>query len=105
MVNHLVSACKSKVAWPSVIAAIFVAIILSSIAFSQLIIESKAWMFMIVLFVGIFWSLLIYWFCYTGFQSFGWFFLLLPAASYIIWKLSYILARATTSPHCVFGDT
>lgn len=104
MTNHLIDLCGSKAAWPSILSALFIAIMLASVAFSQMVPDSRAWIFSIILVVGIFWTILIYVFCYIGFHAIGWFFLILPLATYLTWKLSYLIASMTTNESCIIGS-
>lgn len=99
--THLQDICTYRIPWPGVISSMMIAIILAAVAFSSLITSNKPWIFSIVLVLGIFWTLIIYWVCMMGCHSIGWFLLLLPIGCYLIWLLSSFIASLTTEPTCV----
>jgi uncharacterized membrane protein len=98
--------CETKSAWPGIIFIVVLIITLIGIAFAgnSTSINQKVWTFAIVLVFGIIWLIIIYWYCVMGYHSIGWFLLILPLVLYLSWKLSDVLARATTNEECVSGD-
>lgn len=98
--------CTEKTAWPGIIFIVILILILVGIAFASkdTTVNQKVWTFVVVLVGGVIWLVIIYWFCLLGYHTIGWFLLLLPLIMYLAWKLSLILAKATTSDDCVSGD-
>lgn len=98
--------CTTKSAWPGIIFTVILIITLVGIAFASkdVSINQKVWTFTVILIAGIVWLVIIYWYCIIGYHVVGWFLLILPLIIYISWKLSVILAKATTTEECVNGD-
>lgn len=96
--------CIQTTAWPAIIFALISIIILSGIALSTSISsELRAWTFIIILVGCVIWVMLIYWFCYLGYHTIGWFMLTLPIFIYLSWITSFWMAKATTTNLCVMG--
>lgn len=101
MVND---SCNDVTAWPAIIFIVIVIILLAGIALSPTVnSDVRAWTFAIILVASIIWSMIIYWFCYLGYQTIGWFMLTLPIFIYLAWLVSYWMATVTTYNQCVMG--
>jgi len=96
--------CDESTAWPAIIFIIIIIILLAGIALSSSISSDiRAWTFIIILVSSTIWVMIIYWFCYLGYHTIGWFMLVLPIFIYLAWITSYWMASVTTSDVCVMG--
>ena len=96
--------CQSVGAWPAIIAAIIVLVLLVGIAFVVNVSSaSRGMTFLGVLIVGIIWSAIIYWMCITGNHALGWLLLLIPFVLYLAWFVGKWLAEVTVPPECVLN--
>lgn len=98
--------CINNSAWPAIIFIVVLIITLVGVAFASkdVTTNQKVWSFVVILISGIIWLIIIYWYCILGYHVVGWFLLILPLVVYLSWKLSLVLAKATTSENCVSGD-
>lgn len=96
--------CNNATAWPAIIFVIITIIVLAGFALSPSVnSDVRAWTFTIILVASIIWAMIIYWFCYLGYQTIGWFMLMLPIFIYLAWIVSYWMASVTTQDECVMG--
>lgn len=96
--------CELYGPWPAIIFAIFMVVILIGIAFTSYVDTTvKAWTFFLALAVAILGFAIIYWFCSVRMHAIAWFLLFIPLGIYIVWSVSYWIAKVTVPEDCVLG--